>query len=40
MGMIVASDILADLHVHTIASIHAYSTLRECLIEAKEHNME
>lgn len=38
--MIEAKDIIADLHIHTIASIHAYSTLQECLAEAKEHGME
>ena len=39
MPMITQHDILADLHVHTIASVHAYSTLRECLEEARLHGM-
>ncbi len=33
-------DIVADLHIHTIASQHAYSTIKECAIAAKENNLE
>ncbi len=40
MGMIEQKDIIADLHIHTLASIHAYSTLQECIREAKDHGMD
>ena len=36
--MIKYSDIYADLHVHTLSSLHAYSTLKECIDSAvKQH---
>lgn len=38
--MIYKSDILADLHVHTSHSIHAYSTLRENLNMAERRNLK
>lgn len=38
--MITQNDILADLHVHTIASLHAYSTIWENIQIAKERGLE
>lgn len=38
--MILAKDILADLHTHTIASLHAYSTLKENIDIAKERGLK
>ncbi len=38
--MIVTKDILADLHTHTVASLHAYSTLKENVDIAKERGLQ
>lgn len=38
--MIREKDIIADLHVHTVASLHAYSTLDENLKWAKKAGMQ
>lgn len=38
--MIKEKDILADLHTHTIASLHAYSTLKENIDVAKERGLK
>lgn len=38
--MIKQSDIFADMHTHTIFSLHAYSTLEENLRVAKERGMK
>ena len=38
--MIKQKDIIADLHIHTIASLHAHSTLYECIQEAAENGMK
>ncbi len=38
--MIRQEDIIADLHIHTLASLHAYSTLRECIREAAGNGMK
>ncbi len=35
MPSLIVTDIVADLHCHTIASVHAYSTIRECINKAK-----
>ena len=32
-------DIIADLHIHTIGSLHGYSTLKECIDAAVINNM-
>lgn len=37
--MIDKNDIYADLHIHTIASLHAFSTLRECIEEASRKSL-
>lgn len=34
MGLIIDEEIRADFHVHTIASVHAYSTIKECAEES------
>lgn len=38
--MIESKDILADLHVHTVNSMHAYSTITECIDAAREKGLE
>ena len=38
--MVDISDIIADLHVHTIASLHACSTLKECIDSAVDNGMK
>lgn len=38
--MIRQKDIIADLHIHTLASLHAHSTLHECIQEAAENGMK
>lgn len=38
--MIKNTDILADLHTHTIFSKHAYSTVKENIEEAKKQNLK
>lgn len=38
--MIKEKDVLADLHTHTTASLHAYSTLKENLDIAKERGLK
>ena len=38
--MINQSDIIADMHVHTIFSKHAYSTFSEILDTAKKRNLK
>ena len=38
--MITQKDILADLHTHTIASLHAYSTVYENVMGAKQNGMK
>lgn len=38
--MLTTADILADLHTHTIASLHAYSTLKENIDAAKERGLQ
>ena len=37
--MIEKKDIIADLHIHTISSLHGYSTLKECIDSAELNNM-
>lgn len=37
--MINSKDIVADLHIHTIGSLHAYSTLKECVDVAETNGM-
>lgn len=37
--MIVKKDIIADLHIHTISSLHGYSTLKECIDAAELKDM-
>lgn len=37
--MIRQKDIIADLHIHTLASLHAHSTLHECIQVAAENGM-
>ena len=32
--------IVADLHMHTIVSGHAYGTIREMVVEARKQNLE
>lgn len=38
--MILEKDILADLHTHTIASLHAYSTLKENIDAARNRGLK
>ena len=38
--MITMSDIIADFHIHTIGSMHAYSTLKECIDCAEERGLK
>ena len=38
--MIIQSDIIADLHTHTIFSKHAYSTIEENIAAAKKMNLK
>lgn len=38
--MIKREDIIADFHIHTVGSLHAYSTLKECIDSAKENGMK
>lgn len=38
--MIKVSDLRLDIHTHTIVSGHAYGTIREMAVEAKEKNLE
>lgn len=38
--MIKQKDIIADLHTHSIASLHAFSTYQENLIEARNKGLE
>ena len=38
--MIKYDDIHADLHVHTIFSLHAYSTLKECIDAANNQGIK
>lgn len=38
--MISEKDILADLHVHSIASVHAYSTITECIQAAAKRGLK
>lgn len=38
--MINRNDIISDMHIHTIFSKHAYSTLKENLCEAQNNNMK
>lgn len=33
-------QIKVDSHVHTISSVHVYSTLRECFTEAQNKGLE
>lgn len=37
--MIKQEDILADMHTHTVASLHAFSTIRENILVAKERKL-
>lgn len=37
--MIKRNDILADMHIHTISSLHAYSTLKECIDTSYEQGL-
>lgn len=37
--MIEKKDIIADLHIHTISSLHGYSTLKECIDAAELNDM-
>lgn len=37
---ILRSDIIADMHTHTIFSLHAYSTIEENIRAAKEQNLK
>lgn len=37
--MIEKKDIIADLHIHTISSLHGYSTLKECIDCAVDNGM-
>lgn len=38
--MIEQKDILADLHIHTIGSVHGFSTLNECISSAASSGMK
>lgn len=38
--MIEQKDILADLHIHTIGSVHGFSTLHECISSAASSGMK
>jgi len=38
--MIINKDIIADLHIHTIGSMHAYSTVKECIDCAKKRGLK
>lgn len=38
--MIGQKDIIADMHIHTIGSLHAYSTLKECIECAETNGMK
>lgn len=38
--MIEQKDILADLHIHTIGSVHGFSTLNECILSAAGSGMK
>ncbi len=40
MSKIMPSDIIADFHIHTAASLHAYSTVKECISEAINSGMK
>lgn len=40
MRMIEKQDIIADLHIHTISSLHGYSTLKECIDFAADHGIQ
>lgn len=38
--MIEQRDIIADMHIHTISSLHGYSTLKECIDAAAEKGLK
>ena len=38
--MIKKTDIIADMHIHTISSLHGYSTLKECIDDAEEKGLK
>ena len=38
--MIEKKDILADLHIHTIGSVHGFSTLNECISSSVRNGMK
>lgn len=39
MKVIEEKDIIADMHIHTISSLHGYSTLKECIDIAAEKGL-
>lgn len=40
LNMIERKDIFADMHIHTISSLHGYSTLKECIDVAADKGLQ